>query len=58
MNTYQETRPIYVLNGGKEFVQWSEANRMAHLYLYDDRGHLKNRITKGPWHVERVCEDR
>ena len=24
MNTYQETRPIYVLNGGKEFVQWSE----------------------------------
>ena len=29
---------------------------MAHLYLYDDRGNLKNRITKGPWHVERVVK--
>lgn len=56
MNTYQETRPIYVLNGGKEFVQWSERDGWAHLYLYDDRGHLKNRITKGPWHVERVVK--
>lgn len=56
MNTYQETRPIYVLNGGKEFVQWSERDGWAHLYLYDDRGNLKNRITKGPWHVERVVK--
>lgn len=56
MNTYQETRPIYVLNGGKEFVQWSERDGWAHLYLYDDRGYLKNRITKGPWHVERVVK--
>lgn len=56
MNTYQETRPIYVFNGGKEFVQWSERDGWAHLYLYDDRGNLKNRITKGPWHVERVVK--
>lgn len=56
MNTYQETRPIYVLNGGKEFVQWSERDGWAHLYLYDDQGNLKNRITKGPWHVERVVK--
>ena len=45
MNTYQETRPIHVLNGG-----W------AHLYLYDDKGNLKNRITEGPWHVEQVLK--
>ena len=44
MNTYQETRPIHVLNG------W------AHLYLYDDKGNLKNRITEGPWHVEQVLK--
>ena len=53
MNTYQETRPF---NGGKEFIQWSERDGWAHLYLYDDQGNLKNRITKGPWHVERVVK--
>ncbi len=56
MNTYQETRPIQVLGGGKEFIQWSERDGWAHLYLYDDQGNLKNRITKGPWHVERVVK--
>lgn len=56
MNTYQETRPIHVLNGGKEFIQWSERDGWAHLYLYDDKGNLKNRITEGPWHVEQVLK--
>ena len=56
MNTYQETRPIQVFNDGKEFIQWSERDGWAHLYLYDDQGNLKNRITKGPWHVERVVK--
>ena len=56
MNTYQETRPIQVFNGGKEFIQWSERDGWAHLYLYDDQGNLKNRITKGPWHIERVVK--
>ena len=56
MNTYQETRPIHVINGGKEFIQWSERDGWAHLYLYDDKGNLKNRITEGPWHVEQVLK--
>lgn len=56
MNTYQETRPIHVLNSGKEFIQWSERDGWAHLYLYDDKGNLKNRITEGPWHVEQVLK--
>ena len=56
MNTYQETRPIQVFNEGKEFIQWSERDGWAHLYLYDDKGNLKNRITKGPWHVEQVVK--
>lgn len=56
MNTYQETRPIFVLQGGKELVQWSERDGWAHLYLYDEHGNLKNRITKGPWHVEQVLK--
>lgn len=56
MNTYQETRSLKVLNGGKEIIQWSERDGWAHLYLYDDGGNLKNRITKGPWHVEEVLK--
>ncbi len=56
MNTYQETRPLKVLKGGKEIIQWSERDGWAHLYLYDDAGNLKNRITKGPWHVENVVK--
>lgn len=51
MNTYQETRPIHVLNGGKEFIQWSERDGWAHLYLYDDKGNLKTELLKvlGMW---------
>lgn len=56
MNTYQETRPIKILDGGKKLIQWSERDGWAHLYLYDDKGNFKNRITKGPWHVENVVK--
>ncbi len=56
MNTYQETRPLKVLDNGKKIIQWSERDGWAHLYLYDDQGNLKNRITKGPWHVENVVK--
>lgn len=56
MNTYQETRPLQAVNGGKELIHWSERDGWAHLYLYDDQGNLKNRITKGPWHVENVLK--
>lgn len=56
MNTYQEVRPLAILNGGKELVQWSERDGWAHLYLYDGNGKLKNRITKGPWHVDQIVK--
>ena len=56
MNTYQETRNLKTLNGGKELIQWSERDGWAHLYLYDDKGNLKNRITKGSWHVEEILK--
>ena len=56
MNTYQETRPLQVLKGGKELVHWSERDGWAHLYLYDDKGNLKNRITEGPWHVDKILK--
>ena len=56
MNTYQETRPLKTLAGGKELIHWSERDGWAHLYLYDDKGNMKNRITKGPWHVEEILK--
>ena len=56
MNTYQETRPLQVLQGGKQLVHWSERDGWAHLYLYDDKGNLKNRITEGPWHVDKILK--
>ena len=56
MNTYQETRALKVLGDGKELIHWSERDGWAHLYLYDDQGNLKNRITKGPWHVEEILK--
>ena len=56
MNTYQEVRPLAALNNGKELVQWSERDGWAHLYLYDDNGNLKNRITSGPWHVDQIVK--
>ena len=56
MNTYQETRPLKVLADGRELIHWSERDGWAHLYLYDDQGNLKNRITRGPWHVEEILK--
>ena len=56
MNTYQETRELKALGDGKELIHWSERDGWAHLYLYDDQGNLKNRITKGPWHVEEILK--
>ena len=56
MNTYQETRPLTTIKDGKELIQWSERDGWAHLYRYDDQGNLKNRLTKGAWHVERILK--
>ena len=56
MNTYQETRPLSVINGGTELIQWSERSGWAHLYLYDGDGKLKNKITEGAYHVMNILK--
>ena len=56
MNTYIETRPLSVVGNGKELIHWSERSGWAHLYLYDGNGKLKNAITKGPWHVQKILK--
>ena len=54
LNTYIETRPLAVTDTGTELIHWSERDGWAHLYLYDADGKMKNRITKGPWHVDQI----
>jgi dipeptidyl aminopeptidase/acylaminoacyl peptidase len=53
-NTYIEINPIGLINGGKEFIHWSERDGWGHFYLYDETGKLKNQITSGAYHCESV----
>ena len=54
LNTYVETRPLFLVNKGKELIHWSEKTGWGHLYLYDNKGNEINAITSGPWHVEQI----
>ncbi|MDO5460832.1 MAG: prolyl oligopeptidase family serine peptidase [Bacteroidales bacterium] len=54
MNTSIESKQIRLVNGGKQFIQWSERTGWAMLYLYNADGTLKNAITNGAYHVEDV----
>jgi dipeptidyl aminopeptidase/acylaminoacyl peptidase len=54
LNTYVETRSLGVVNNGRELIHWSERDGWAHFYLYDGQGNLKNQITSGPYHAERI----
>ena len=54
LNTYVEIKKPGIIKNTEEFVEWSERDGWAHLYLYDKEGKLKNQITQGPWHVEDI----
>ena len=54
LNTYVEIQKPGILKNSDEFIEWSERDGWAHLYLYDKEGKLKNQITQGPWHIEEV----
>ncbi|MDX1410507.1 MAG: DPP IV N-terminal domain-containing protein, partial [Saprospiraceae bacterium] len=54
LNTYVETRALGLVNGGQEYIHWSERDGWAHFYLYDAQGKMKHQITSGPWHCERI----
>ncbi|WP_202630288.1 DPP IV N-terminal domain-containing protein [Sediminibacterium roseum] len=51
---YSGKRYRYDLADGKETIWASERDGWNHLYLYDDKGNVKNQITKGDWVVRRV----
>ncbi len=54
MSTSIDSKPIRLVNNGKQFIQWSERTGWAMLYLYNADGTLVNAITDGAFHVEEV----
>lgn len=54
LNTYVETKPLYLIGDGKELVHWSERDGWGHYYLHDADGKLKNQITSGEFHTEGI----
>ncbi len=54
LNTYVESRPIKLIDGGKKFIQWSERNGWANLYLYNSDGSLIRNLTEGSYHVDKI----
>ena len=54
MNTYIETRPLYLIKNETEMIHWSEKDGWAHFYRHDINGNLLNRITSGPFHSDNI----
>ena len=54
LNIYIDTRTPGLVNGGKEYIHWSERDGWAHFYLYDAKGKVKNQITSGPFHCQSI----
>ncbi len=54
MNTYIETRPLYLIKNETEMIHWSERDGWAHFYRYNNQGKLLNRITKGSYHSDYI----
>lgn len=53
-NTYVEVQRPGLVNGGNEIIHWSERDGWGHFYLFDEKGKLKNQITKGAFHCESI----
>ncbi len=50
-----ETKPLVVIDGGKEFLWYSLRDGWGHYYRYGSDGKLLNRVTMGPFMVDRVA---
>ncbi len=53
-NVYQDIKKIQLVNGGKQFIHWSQRDGWGHFYLYDINGKLINQITKGEFHCDEL----
>src|SRR6266540_3695661 len=54
LNTYVETKPLWLVNNGQELIHWSERDGWGHYYLFDGGGALKNQITSGEFYCDAI----
>ncbi len=54
LNTYIETKPLWLINNGQELIHWSERDGWGHYYLFDANGALKNQITSGEFYCDNI----
>lgn len=54
MNGQVLVRPLVELARTGEYIWWSFRDGRGHFYLYDDKGNVKNQITKGAFNAESV----
>jgi dipeptidyl aminopeptidase/acylaminoacyl peptidase len=54
LNTYIETKPLWLVNNGQELIHWSERDGWGHYYLFDGSGALKNQITSGEFYSDTI----
>jgi dipeptidyl-peptidase-4 len=55
LNTYIDTLPLRLIDGGKELLWWSERDGWGHWYLYDGAGKLKTQITSGEFVTQQIA---
>jgi len=53
-NTYLDLRRPELVDGGREFVHWSQRDGWGHYYRYDMEGNLLNQITSGEYYAANV----
>jgi len=53
-NVWMSTRPLRIVDSGKELIWWSERDGWGHYYLYDADGKLKNQITSGEYVTDLI----
>jgi len=54
LNVYIETKPIRLINNGREILWWSERDGWGHYYLYGADGALKRQVTSGEFVSDTV----
>ncbi len=54
LNTYVDVEPLWLVNGGKEMVWWSERDGWGHYYLYDGDGKLERQLTSGEFTCQGI----
>ncbi len=53
-NVWVSTKPLRLVDGGKELLWWSERDGWGHYYLYGGDGKLRNQVTSGEYVTDQI----